>query len=392
MTQQVDLDLFRYDDLLSEETRILQRRVRSWVTERFMPHATACWNRHDFPMELVEEMGSLGCFGTTIEGYGCLGLDNVAYGVVMRELERGDSGLRTMASVQGALAMNSILFFGSERQKKHWLPPMATGKTLGCFGLTEPGFGSNPGGITTKAVRDGDGWRLTGTKTWIGNADVSEIAIVWAKVDGDAPRDIRGFIVPLNREGIAVTLIENKMSLRIGRTSKIVFENVLLEAGDLLPESSGLGSPLKCLDRARFGIAWGVLGAAEACLSEAIAYVKEREVFDKPLASYQLVQDKLAGMLTRLTECTGTAFRLAALKDRGELTSEQISMAKYANVEAAQGVARTCREMLGGVGILDDFVAFRHMANLESVATYEGTRDIHRLVLGRHLTGVQAFR
>lgn len=392
MTQHADLDFFRYDDVLSEETRDLQLRVRSWVADRFMPHVRACWNRHDFPMELLEEMGTLGCFGTTVDGYGCPGLDNVAYGVVMRELERGDSGLRTMASVQGALAMNSILFFGSEAQKQQWLPSMAAGKTLGCFGLTEPGFGSNPGGLMTTAVRDGEGWRLNGTKMWIGNADVSELAIVWAKVDGDAARDIRGFIVPLDRDGIDITLIENKMSLRIGRTATIDFENVALEAGDLLPESSGLGSPLQCLDRARFGIAWGVLGAAEACLSEAIAYVKVREVFDKPLASYQLVQDKLAGMLTRLTECTGTAFRLAALKDRGELTSEQVSMAKYANVEAAQGIARTCREMLGGVGILDDFVAFRHMANLESVATYEGTRDIHRLVLGRHLTGVQAFR
>ena len=392
MATHADLDFFRYDDVLSKEDRVLQQRVRTWVAERFMPHATECWNRHDFPMELFEEMGELGCFGSTIGGYGCPGLSNLAYGLVMRELERGDSGLRTMASVQGALAMNAILFFGSEPQREEWLPRMAQGKTVGCFALTEPGFGSNPGGLTTTAVREGSGWRLTGEKMWIGNADVSHLAIVWAKVDSEDSRDIRGFIVPMDREGINVTLIENKMSLRIGRTSRISLKNVLVSEAELLPESQGLGSPLQCLDRARYGIAWGVLGAAEACLSEVVAYVKEREVFDKPLASYQLVQDKLAGMLTRLTECTGTAFRLADLKDRDELTSEQISLGKYANVEAAQHIARTCRELLGGVGILDDHVAFRHMANLESVATYEGTRDIHRLVLGRYLTGMQAFR
>jgi glutaryl-CoA dehydrogenase len=227
---------------------------------------------------------------------------------------------------------------------------------------------------------------------WIGNADVADMAIVWAKCGGDAAQDIRGFIVPMDREGVRVSLIENKMSLRIARTSHIAFDGVQLAEEDLLKDSGGLRSPLKCLDQARYGIAWGVLGAAEACLAEVLAYVSEREVFDKPLASYQLVQDKLAGMLTRLTECTGSCVRLAELKDAGTATSEQISMAKYSSVEMAQQTARTCRELLGAVGILDDFVAFRHMANLESVATYEGTRDIHRLVLGRHLTGVQAFR
>jgi alkylation response protein AidB-like acyl-CoA dehydrogenase len=392
MDMKRQLDFYAYDDALTPEECALRDRVRAWVAERFMPRVQEAWEAHDFPMDLVPEMAELGCFGATIEGYGCPGLSNRAYGVVMRELERGDSGLRTMASVQGALAMNAVRFFGSEEQRAHWLPPMAKGEVLGCFGLTEPGFGSDPGGMTTQAVRDGDGWVLNGEKMWIGNADVSQMAIIWAKVDGESPRDVRGFIVPMDRAGVSTSLIENKMSLRIARTARITLENVRVNKDDLLPESNGLGSALTCLDQARYGIAWGALGAAEACLEEVRDYVGTREVFQKPLASYQLVQDKLAGMLTRLVQSTGTAFRLAELKDAGEVSGEQISLAKYANVEMAQETARTSRELLGGVGILDSFCAFRHMVNLESVATYEGTRDIHRLVLGRWLTGIQAFR
>ena len=392
MEIQSHMDFYGYDDALTSTECALRDRVRAWVTDRFMPRVPAAWEAHDFPMDLVSEMGDLGFFGATIDGYGCPGLSNRAYGIVMRELERGDSGLRTMASVQGALAMNAVRFFGSEEQREHWLPPMAKGEVLGCFGLTEPGFGSDPGGMTTRAVRDGDGWVLNGEKMWIGNADVAQMGIIWAKVDGESPRDVRGVIVPMDRAGVSTSLIENKMSLRIARTARISFENVRVNKDDLLPESNGLRSALTCLDQARYGIAWGVLGAAEACLQEAVDYVGSREVFQKPLASYQLVQDKLAGMLTKLVQSTGTAFRLAELKDAGEVSGEQISLAKYANVEMAQETARTSRELLGGVGILDSFCAFRHMVNLESVATYEGTRDIHRLVLGRWLTGIQAFR
>ena len=393
-----DLDFFRYDERLTSEERELRDRVRKWVDSRFMPRVNESWAAHDFPMDLVPELADLGCFGATIEGYGCPGLSNRAYGVVMRELERGDSGLRTMASVQGALAMNAIQFFGSEAQREHWLPAMACGEKLGCFGLTEPGFGSNPGGMTTTAKWDGSGWHLHGEKMWIGNADVAHVAVIWAKcegldgIDSSRSKSIRGFLVPTDRPGFTSTLIENKLSLRVARTSRITMDSVPVGTDDILPNSDGLGSPLRCLDQARYGIAWGVLGAAEACLSEALSYTGTREVFDKPLTSYQLVQDKLAGMLTQLVEATGSAYRLAELKDAGEVTGEQISLAKYANVEMAQEVARTSRELLGGVGILDDFSSFRHMANLESVATYEGTRDIHRLVLGRWLTGVQAFR
>ena len=334
------LDFYHYDDGLTSEERSLRDRVREWVSSRFMPHVQDAWNRHDFPMELVKEMAELGCFGATIEGYGCPGISNRAYGVVMRELERGDSGLRTMASVQGALAMSAVRFFGSEEQRQQWLPPMARGEVLGCFGLTEPGYGSDPGGMLTRARSDGDGWILDGEKMWIGNADVAQMAIIWAKVGGESARDIRGFIVPMDRDGVSASLIENKMSLRISRTARISLQDVRVSTQDILPESNGLRSPLMCLDQARYGIAWGALGAAEACLEEAIDYVGTREVFQKPLASYQLVQDKLAGMLTQLVASTGTAFRLAELKDAGEVTGEQISLAKYANVQMAQETAR----------------------------------------------------
>ena len=393
-----DFDLYQYDHRLSDEERALQVRVREWVDTRFLPRVPACWEAHDFPMDLVREMGELGCFGATIDGYGCPGLSSRAYGLVMRELERGDSGLRTMASVQGALAMNAVRFFGDERQCEHWLPSMARGEVLGCFGLTEPTHGSNPGGMLTTARRDGEGWILDGEKMWIGNADVSQMAVIWAKRDGldgidpTSPRAISGFIVPTDSEGFDATLIENKMSLRVARTSRISLREVRVGPEHLLAGADGLRGPLTCLDQARYGIAWGALGAAEACLAEALQHVAGREVFGRSLAAFQLVQDKLAGVLTRLVECTGTAYRLAELKDDGTATGEQISLAKYANVEMAQEAARTCRELLGGIGILDDHVSMRHMINLESVATYEGTRDIHRLVLGRWLTGVQAFQ
>ncbi|MCH2160926.1 MAG: acyl-CoA dehydrogenase family protein [Phycisphaerales bacterium] len=398
MAHRRDFDFYRFDEELHDEERALQARVREWVATRFMPRVPACWEAHDFPMDLVPEMGELGCFGATIDGYGCPGLSSRAYGLVMRELERGDSGLRTMASVQGALAMNAIRFFGDESQRERWLPPMAGGEVLGCFGLTEPTHGSNPGGMLTTARRDGDGWILDGEKMWIGNADVSQVAVIWAKrddlegVDPSSPRAIAGFLVPTDLDGFEASLIENKMSLRIARTSRISLRGVRVSGEHLLAGADGLRGPLTCLDQARYGIAWGALGAAEACLAEALEHVVGREVFGQALASFQLVQDKLAGVLSRLVECTATTFRLAELKDAAAVSGEQISLAKYSNVEMAQEAARTCRELLGGVGILDDHAALRHMINLESVATYEGTRDIHRLVLGRWLTGIQAFQ
>ena len=388
------VDLFALDETLDSAEREIRDKVRGWVTDRFIPRVQGFWRDGDLPAELSMELGALGCFGSSIEGYGCPGLGARAYGIIMRELERGDSGLRTFASVQGALAMNAIAFFGTEEQKQALLPGLAEGKTLGCFALTEPGFGSNPGGLQCRAVSDGSDWVISGEKKWIGNADIADFAIVWGKVDdSDRARSIRAFVVPTKSSGFTAKIIPNKLSLRCARTAEIQLDGVRIPQDAILPGTEvGLRSALTCLDQARYGIAWGVLGAAEACLAEVRAYVAEREVFERQLASYQLVQDKLAGMLTRLTQAQLTAFRLAELKDCGEATGEQISLAKYANVEAAQEIARTARDLLGGVGILDDFASMRHMCNLESVATYEGTRDVHRLVLGRWLTGIQAFR
>lgn len=391
MTPPPTTDLYALDEDLDEAQRALQQRVRSWVTGTFVPVINRYWDKGDFPMDLVKEVADLGAFGTSIDGYGCPGLDAVSYGIVMRELERGDSGLRTLASVQGALSMGALDLFGSDEQKKEWLPPMARGECLGCFGLTEPGFGSNPAGMETRARREGSDWIIDGEKMWIGNADVSDVAIVWAKI-GDGARSIRGFLVPCKADGYNASLIEGKYSLRIARTGRIRLDGVRLPGEAMLPGTeSGLRSALTCLDQARYGIAWGVIGAAEACLEEAVRHVEQRVVFARPLNSFQMIQGKLADMLTRLTHARLTASRLADLKDGGRLLEEQISMAKYANVRIAQEIAATCREMLGGVGILDEHVVMRHMINLESVATYEGTSDIHRLVLGRWLTGVQAF-
>ena len=386
-------DLYALDEELDDTQRALQQRVRSWVSQRFEPLVNEHWDKGDFPMDLVKEVADLGAFGTSIEGYGCPGLDCLSYGIVMRELERGDSGLRTLASVQGALSMSAIAMFGTEDQKQEWLPPMACGERLGCFGLTEPGFGSNPSGLVTRARREGDDWIIDGEKMWIGNADVADVAIIWAKIDdGDGARSIRGFLVPTDVDGYASSLIEGKYSLRVARTGRIRLDGVRLPHESILPGTeSGLRSALTCLDQARYGIAWGVIGAAEACLEEAVRHVEHRVVFSRPLNTFQMIQGKLADMITKLTHAQLTAFRLAGLKDDGRLREEQISMAKYSNVEIAQEIAATCREMLGGVGILDEHVVMRHMLNLESVATYEGTSDIHRLVLGRWLTGVQAF-
>ncbi|MCP4834459.1 MAG: acyl-CoA dehydrogenase [Phycisphaera sp.] len=394
--QNPDLDLYRFDDRLSPEDRQLRDRVREFVDGRFLPVVNEYWDRHDFPVELVREMGEIGCFGATIDGWGCPGLTPRTNGVIMRELERGDSGLRTMASVQSSLAMNAVLYFGSDAQKDHWLPRMRSGESLGCFGLTEPGFGSNPGGMITTARRVDGGWSLSGGKMWIGNADVADVAIIWAKTEGlddepDSSRSIRGFLVPTDRPGFKAELIRNKYSLRVARTSRIELENVPLTDDDLLPESGGLRSPLTCLDQARFGIAWGVIGAAEACLQDVVKHAGVREVFGKTLDHYQLTQDKMSECWIRIVQMQAIADRLADLKAEGDGSGPQVSLAKTSACESAQIVARLCRDLLGGVGILDEHCVMRHMINLESVATYEGTRDIHRLVLGRELTGASAF-
>ena len=391
-----DLDLYRFDDRLTEEERGYRDRVRRLVDDRFLPLVNEYWDRHDFPVELVREMGEIGCFGATIDGWGCPGLSPRANGVIMRELERGDSGLRTMASVQSSLAMNAVKFFGSDAQRDHWLPLMRTGEALGCFGLTEPGFGSNPGGMVTTARRDGAGWKLSGGKMWIGNADIADVAIIWAKAEGvdedpERSRAIRGFLVPTDRPGFKAELIKNKYSLRVARTSRVHLEDVPLTEDDLLPGSGGLRSPLTCLDQARFGIAWGVVGAAEACLQDVVRHAGGREIFGKTLDHYQLTQDKMSECWIRIVQMQAIADRLAELKADGHGTGPQVSLAKTSACESAQIVARICRDLLGGVGILDEHCVMRHMINLESVATYEGTRDIHRLVLGRELTGVSAF-
>lgn len=391
------IDLYALDDLLSQQDLDLRAKVRDWVERKYLPVVREHFAAGTFPLELTRELAKFGAFGGNIKGYGCAGLSGLQYGLVMQELERGDSGLRTFASVQGALAMNSIFMFGDEAQKQRWLPAMAKGEKLGCFGLTEPDFGSNPAGMTTRARQTKDGYVLNGRKMWIGLGTIANVAIVWAKVDGlpgiaaDSPQAIRGFLIERATPGFSTELIEGKLSLRAANTSRLTFDNCEVPATALLPGSRGLKSPLQCLNHARFGIAWGVLGAAMACLEEAREYAGRRIQFGKPIASFQLVQRKLALMATELTKAQLLAYRLAQLKDAGQATFWQISMAKRNNVETALEIARTARDILGGVGILDDHQSFRHMCNLESVKTYEGTDDMHLLILGEKLTGISAF-
>jgi glutaryl-CoA dehydrogenase len=390
-------DFYQLDELLTPPERQIRDRTRHWVDERFLPLVVQHYRAGTFPLELVPELGALQVFGPAIKGHGCAGLGSIAGGIMMRELERGDSGLRTFASVQGSLAMTAIDLFGSEEQKQRWLPAMAQGTKLGCFGLTEPEAGSDPGSLRSYAHKADTGYRLTGAKKWIGNGTIADVAVVWAKLQGDAeaknegPDAIRGFLVEKGTPGFQATLMEGKLSLRAALTAELRFDNCELPADALLPRSKGLRSPLSCLNHARFGIAWGTIGAAMACYDEARRHALGRVQFGQPIASFQLVQAKLARMLTEITKAQLLAFRLAQLKDAGAARPYHISMAKLNNVEIALETARNARDILGGVGILDEYQSFRHMCNLESVKTYEGTHDIHLLILGQHVTGMAAF-
>ena len=383
------LDFYELEDQFSEEERMVRDAVRSWVGERFLPVIMEHWEAGTFPMEFASELGELGVFGPTIpEQYGGAGLNSVAYGLICQELERGDSGLRSFVSVQGSLVMYPIFAYGSEEQKQEWLPRLASGEAIGCFGLTEPDFGSNPGGMLTTAKRDGDDWILNGRKMWITNGTCSQVAIVWAR----AEEGIVGFAVPTDLPGFSAPEQKHKWSLRASITSELVMEDVRVTEAMRLPKAKGLRAPLGCLTQARYGIAWGGIGAAMACFDEGLRYSKERIVFDKPLAGYQLAQKKLADIATDITLGQLLALRLGRLKDEGRFTPQQVSMAKRNNVEVGMNTARVVRDMLGANGISLEYQTGRHMLNLESVYTYEGTHDIHTLALGHELTGIPAYR
>ncbi len=388
------VDFYAMDDLLSEDERAIRDMVRDWVDAEVMPIINEAYIGRTFPQSLVPLMGELGFFGANLpEEYGCAGLNNVAYGLIMQELERGDSGLRSFVSVQGALVMYPIFAFGSEEQRREWLPRLASGQSIGCFGLTEPDFGSNPGGMLTRAVKDGDEWVLNGAKMWITNGSVSDVAIIWAKTgDIDDISSIRGFIVETDRDGFSARDQKGKLSLLASDTSELVLQDVRVPDANLLPGSGGLKSPLNCLTQARYGISWGAIGAAMACFCEARDYSKTRIQFDgKPIGATQIQQVRLADMLTEITKAQLLTLQLGRLKDAGTMTPYQVSLAKRSNVDMACECAREARRLLGANGILIEYQSMRHMANLESVYTYEGTHDIHGLILGHTVTGLAAY-
>ncbi len=387
------VDYFNVDSLLSEEERAVRDTVREWVEDNLLPVIGDCYVEHRFLSELVPQMADLGVFGANLpEKYGCAGLNNVAYGLIMQELERGDSGVRSFCSVQGALVMYPIFEFGNEEQRQHWLPKLASGEVIGCFGLTEPDYGSNPGGLVTRAVKDGDEWVLNGTKMWITNGSVSDIAIIWAKIgDLDDQKSIRGFIVETDRDGFAAKDQKGKLSLLASDTSELYLQDVRVPDTHLLPDSApGLRCALMCLNQARYGIAWGAIGAAMACYEESLSYARNRVQFARPIAGYQIQQQRLVEMLTEITKGQLLALQLGRLKDSGQLRHGHVSMAKRNNVNMACEVAREARRLLGANGILAEYQSMRHMANLESVYTYEGTHDIHALIVGEDITGLSA--
>ena len=387
-------DFYNLDSVLSEEERAVRDTIHSFVDEKVLPIIGDCYIEGRFPKELIPEMAELGMFGANLpEEYGCAGLNNVAYGLIMHELERGDSGVRSFASVQGALVMYPIYAFGSEEQKRHYLPKMAQGEIIGCFGLTEPDYGSNPSGMITRAVVQKDGsWVINGAKMWITNGSTAQVAIIWAKTGDDkSDKSIRGFIVDTDSAGFTAKDQKGKLSLRASDTSELVLQDVRVGADCLLPKSGGIKSPLMCLTQARYGIAWGAMGAAQACYEEALAYAGNRVMFGKPIAGFQLQQQRLADMLTELVKGQLLALHLGRLKDAGTFSPQQVSLAKRNNVSVATDIAREARRLLGANGILAEYSSMRHMENLESVYTYEGTHDIHTLILGQAVTGLSAF-
>jgi glutaryl-CoA dehydrogenase len=382
------MDYMGIEDQLSEDERLVRDTVRGFIEEQVLPVITEHYEKATFPTGLIKPLAELGVFGATLPGYGCAGLNNVAYGLMMQELERGDSGFRSFASVQSSLVMYPIHTFGDDEQKDHWLPRLAKGESIGCFGLTEPDFGSNPGGMITTAAEDGSDYVINGAKMWITNGTLADVSIVWAKLDGR----IRGFIIEKDRAGFEAKEMPYKLSLRASDTSELVFTDCRIPKKNLLPKSDGLKSPLMCLSQARYGIAWGALGAAMACLHEALEYAKDRVQFDRPIAGYQLTQRKLADIATDLTLAQLLALQLGRLKDSGKADFAHISMAKRNNVRKALEIAREARTILGANGISGEYQCMRHMCNLESVDTYEGTYDIHTLIIGHKLTGMEAYK
>jgi glutaryl-CoA dehydrogenase len=382
------VDFYQFSRNLSDEERSVRDTVRQFVDNRFLPRVREHFKAGTFPLELIPELGSLGLLGSSINGPGCPGLSGTMYGLICEELERGDSGLRSFCSVQGSLVMWPIANFGTEEQKERWLPALAAGTKIGCFGLTEADHGSDPGGMETRAVRDGDHWILNGSKLWITNANLADVAVVWARTE----EGVCGFLVERGMEGFSTNTIHGKYSLRASDTGELVFDDVRLPESNRLPDAKGLKAPLNCLNQARYGIAWGAVGAAADCYDTALRYAGQRQQFGKPIASFQLVQQKLVHMLTEITKAQGLNLQMGRLKDDGINPVPIVSLAKRNNVAMALDCARTARDILGAAGITDEFSPGRHMANLESVITYEGTHDIHTLIVGGEITGIPAFR
>jgi len=381
------LDLFDIRSELAEDEVMVKDSVGRFVDDRVIPLMREAFEKHEFPSHLVGKVAALGLLGSSIEGYDCAGLNSVSYGLICQELERGDSGLRSFVSVQSSLVMFPIHAYGSDEQKDRWLPAMARGEAIGCFGLTEPHGGSDPGNMKTHAKRDGDDWILNGSKMWITNATIADAAVVWAQTE----EGVKGFILEKDMPGFDTQEIENKFSLRASITGALFFDNVRVPRENVLPGTSSLKEPLSCLTQARYGISWGVIGAAQACLNEALNYSKDRVLFGKPVANTQSMQIRLAEMARQITTAQLLALRLGRIKDKGELTPSQVSLAKWNNCRMALDIARDARDILGGAGISAEYVPIRHMLNLESVITYEGTETVHQLVIGKELTGVNAF-
>ena len=383
------VDYMLFDSLLSEQELMVRQTARQFVDEQVLPVIKDCFNEGRFPKQLIPEIGRLGFLGANLDGFGCAGMSNVEYGLLMQELERGDSGLRSFCSVQGSLVMYPIFTYGSEKQKAKWLPKLQSGEAIGCFGLTEPMFGSNPAGMLTKAVQDGSDWIINGEKTWITNGSVADVAVVWART----PEGIRGFVIEKGTPGFTTSDLHGKLSMRASVTSSLAFTDCRVPASAMMPNVRGLKGPLGCLSQARFGIGWGVIGAAMDCFETARSYSVTRKQFDdKPIASHQLVQEKLANMITEITKAQLLALHCGRLKDAGKLDPAHISMLKRNNVAIALDCARASRDLLGGNGIMDDYPLMRHLCNLETVKTYEGTDHIHCLVIGERVTGVAAYK